>query len=58
MDMGYNNNSYIVIPLNKTLDDGMTVECSTPTTKFSDKFMNNLNNIKDTDASENNIISL
>ena len=34
MNMGYNNNPYVVMPLNKTRDDGMTVESSTPATKF------------------------
>lgn len=33
MNMGYNNNPYVVMPLNKTRDDGMTVESSTPATK-------------------------
>ena len=58
MNMGYNNNPYIVMPLNKTRDDGMTVECSTPATKFPDEFMNNLDDIKAADADGNNIISL
>ena len=58
MNMGYNNNPYIVMPLNKTCDDGMAVECSTPTTKFPDEFMNNLDDIKAADADGNNIISL
>ena len=58
MNMGYNNNPYIVMPLNKTRDDGMTVESSTPATKFPDEFMNNLDDIKAADADGNNIISL
>ena len=58
MNMGYNNNPYIIMPLNKTNDDGLTVKCSTPTTEYSEEFMNNLNDIKAADADSNNIISL
>ena len=58
MNMGYNNNPYIIMPLNKTSEDGMIVKCSTPETKFPDEFMNNLNDIKAADADGNNIISL
>lgn len=58
MNMGYNNNPYIIMPLNKTSEDGLTVKCSTPETKFPDEFMNNLNDIKAADADGNNIISL
>ena len=58
INMGYNNNPYVVMPLNKTRDDGMTVESSTPATKFPDEFMNNLDDIKAADADGNNIISL
>ena len=58
MNMGYNNNPYIVMPLNKTSEKGMTVECSTPITEYPDEFMNNLNDIKAADIDGNNIISL
>ena len=58
MNMGYNNNPYIIMPLNKTSEDGMTVKCLTHETKFPDEFMNNLNDIKAADADRNNIISL
>ena len=58
INMGYNNNPYVVMPLNKTRDDGMTVECSTPAKKFHDEFKNNLDDIKAADADGNNIISL
>ena len=36
----------------------MTVECSTPKTKFPEEFMNNLNYIKAADTDSNNIICL
>ncbi len=58
MNMGYNNNPYIIMPLNKTSENGLTVESSAPTTQFSEEFMNNLDDIKAADADGNNIISL
>ena len=58
MNMGYNNNPYIIMPLNKTSENGLAVKCSTPTTEYPDEFMNNLNDIKAADADGNNIISL
>ena len=58
MNMGYNNNPYIIMPLNKTSDNGLTVKCSTPITEFPEEFMDNLNNIKAADANKDNIISL
>lgn len=57
VNMGYNSNPFIVRPLNKTREDGMSVECSTPITEFPDEFMNNLNSIKAADSDGNNIIS-
>ena len=58
MNMGYNNNPYILMPLNKTSDNGLSVKSSTPITEFPEEFMNNLNDIKAADADGNNIISL
>lgn len=58
MNMGYNNNPYIIMPLNKTSDNGLTVKCSTPITEFPEEFMDNLNDIKAADANKDNIISL
>jgi len=58
MNMGYNTNPYIIMQLNKTTENGLTVKSSTPTTEFSNEFMNNLNDIKAADTDGNNIISL
>ena len=58
MNMGYNNNPYILMPLNKTSDNGLSVKCSTPITEYSEEFMDNLNDIKVADANRDNIISL
>ena len=45
------------MPLNKTTENGLTVKSSTPTTEFSNEFMNNLNDVKAADTDGNNIIS-
>lgn len=58
IDMGYNNNPFVVLPFNKTNNDGMTVASSTPTKEVSTEFMNNLNDIKAADTDGNNILSL
>ena len=58
MNMGYNNNPYIIMPLNKTSDNGLSVKCSTPITEYPEEFMDNLNDIKAADANRDNIISL
>ena len=58
INMGYNNNPFIVMPLNKTSDNGMSVKCSTPITDFPKEFMDNLNDIKAADSDRNNVISL
>ena len=56
--MGYNNNPFILLPLNKTNNDGISVSSSTPIKEFSAEFMNNLNDIKSADTDGNNILSL
>jgi len=58
INMGYNNNPYILMPLNKTSDNGLSVKCSTPITEYPEEFMDNLNDIKAADANRDNIISL
>ena len=58
INMGYNNNPYIIMPLNKTSDNGLSVKCSTPITEYPEEFMDNLNDIKAADANRDNIISL
>ena len=58
INMGYNNNPYILMPLNKTSDNGLSVKCSTPITEYPEEFMDNLNDIKAADANKDNIISL
>ena len=58
INMGYNNNPYIIMPLNKTTENGLTIKCTNPTTEFPEEFMNNINDIKEADADGNNIISL
>ena len=58
INMGYNNNPYILMPLNKTSDNGLSVKCSTSITEYPEEFMDNLNDIKAADANRDNIISL
>ena len=58
INMGYNNNPYILMPLNKTSDNGLSVKCSTPITEYPEEFMDNLNDIKAADSDRDNIISL
>ena len=58
INMGYNNNPYILMPLNKTSDNGLSVKCSTPITEYPEEFMDNLNDVKAADANRDNIISL
>ena len=58
INMGYNNNPYILMPLNKTSDNGLSVKCSTPITEYPEEFMDNLNDINAADANRDNIISL
>ena len=58
INMGYNNNPYILMPLNKTSDNGLSVKCPTPITEYPEEFMDNLNDIKAADTNRDNIISL
>lgn len=57
LNMGYNNNPYMILPLSKTNGE-FTVECSTPIEEPPQEFMNNLDDIKAADTDGNNIISL
>jgi len=57
LNMGYNNNPYMILPLSKT-NGVFTVECSTPIKEPTQELMNNLDDIKKADADGNNIVSL
>ena len=58
VNMGFNNNPYIIMPLNKTTKDGLNVACSTPVKTFPEEFINKLKSIKSADIDRNNILTL
>ena len=58
VNIGNNNEPYIIMPLNKTTKNGLSVECSVPVKTFPAEFMNKLKEIKSADINRNNILTL
>lgn len=57
-NMGYNNNPYMILPLNRVSESGMKVVSSTPIPEPPEEIMNNLDDLKACDANKDNILSL
>ena len=58
INMGLNNNPYVIMPLKKTTDNGLTVQAVNSDNKTFSDLMNNFETIKDADKNKDNIISL
>ena len=56
--MGYGNNPYMILPLDKVNSNGMKVECKSFESEQNTFKMNTFDDIKAADANKDNIISL
>ena len=57
-NMGYNNNAYMFLPLNRISESGLTVKSSTPIAEPPKDIMNNLDDLRACDTNNDNILSL
>ena len=58
INMGYNNNPYVIMPLKKVTDNGLKVECTTADKKDFSELLDNMNSIREADSNKDNIITL
>lgn len=57
-NMGYNNNAYMLLPLNKTSENGLTVKSTHDIPEPSKEIMNNLDDLRACDTNHDSILSL
>ena len=58
LNMGYNNNAYMILPLKRLSDVGLTVKSSVKVEEPPQSVINNLDDLKAADKDKNNILSL